>query len=117
MSNADLEKEFCHKREVFSKLALHTIRHILSTGGEGSLIPIFRVAAVESWAQPVLEVLDELAMKCDYERWEPGMAARILSNIANLLGCLSGGEGGLRSGPSSNKEWVSAYAVFEVNIY
>lgn len=44
---------------------------------------------------------------------EPGVAARCLSCIADVLVCMAGGSGGLRSGPAANKAWSSAYFLLE----
>lgn len=41
------------------------------------------------------------------------MAARCLSCIADVLVCMAGGKGGLRSGPAANKAWRSAYSLLE----
>ena len=44
----------------------------------------------------------------------PGIAARALANIADVLGCMAGSHGGLRSGPSANSAWKHAYELLEV---
>lgn len=44
---------------------------------------------------------------------ELGAAARCLSCIADVLVCMAGGKGGLRSGPAANELWSSAYALLE----
>lgn len=41
------------------------------------------------------------------------MAARCLSCIADVLVCMAGGKGGLRSGPAANEAWSSAYFLLE----
>jgi len=43
-----------------------------------------------------------------------GIAARTLANIADVLGSMSRGAGGLRSGPASNKQWDYAFQLLEV---
>ena len=43
-----------------------------------------------------------------------GIAARTLANIADMLGAMSRGAGGLRSGPACNKQWKSAFDLLEV---
>ena len=43
-----------------------------------------------------------------------GIAARTLANIADVLGALSRGAGGLRSGPASNRRWNCAFQLLEV---
>lgn len=44
----------------------------------------------------------------------PGIAARTLANIADVLGCMAGKKGGLRSGPAANHAWADAFALLEV---
>ncbi|XP_010019915.1 PREDICTED: L-fucose kinase, partial [Nestor notabilis] len=44
---------------------------------------------------------------------DPGIAARALACIAEVLGCMARGEGGLRSGPAANREWASAFGRLE----
>ena len=43
-----------------------------------------------------------------------GVAARILANIADVLGAMSMDDGGLRSGPASNQQWHTAFQLLEV---
>lgn len=45
---------------------------------------------------------------------EPGVTARTLANIADVLGCMGGAQGGLRSGPAANKSWAKAFHLLEV---
>lgn len=42
-----------------------------------------------------------------------GVAARCLSCMADVLVCMAGGKGGLRSGPAANEAWSSAYFLLE----
>ncbi|XP_009953026.1 PREDICTED: L-fucose kinase-like, partial [Leptosomus discolor] len=44
---------------------------------------------------------------------DAGIAARALACIAEVLGCMARGEGGLRSGPAANREWASAFGRLE----
>ena len=44
----------------------------------------------------------------------PGVAARTLANIGDLLGCMAGDRSGLRSGPAANKDWMKAFHLLEV---
>ena len=44
---------------------------------------------------------------------DAGIAARALACIAEVLGCMARGEGGLRSGPAANREWASAFGHLE----
>ena len=44
----------------------------------------------------------------------PGVTARALANIADVLGAMSQGNGGLRSGPALNHQWQPAFSLLEV---
>lgn len=44
-----------------------------------------------------------------------GVAARTLANIADVLGCMAGPKGGLRSGPAANASWAKAFQLLEVH--
>lgn len=63
-------------------------------------MPLFPVAAEsrEQEAEPGAEL---------------GVAARCLSCIADVLVCMAGGKGGLRSGPAANEAWRPAYILLE----
>ncbi|KAB0399791.1 hypothetical protein E2I00_000895 [Balaenoptera physalus] len=44
---------------------------------------------------------------------DPGVAARALACVADVLGCMAEGQGGLRSGPAANPEWVRPFLYLE----
>lgn len=41
------------------------------------------------------------------------MAARALACVADVLGCMAEGQGGLRSGPAANPEWIQPFSYLE----
>lgn len=41
------------------------------------------------------------------------MAARALACVADVLGCMAEGQGGLRSGPAANPEWMRPFSYLE----
>lgn len=41
------------------------------------------------------------------------MAARALACVADVLGCMADGRGGLRSGPAANPEWIQPFSYLE----
>ena len=45
----------------------------------------------------------------------PGVAARTLACIADVLGAMAGERAGLRSGPARNESWMDAFECLEVN--
>lgn len=54
-----------------------------------------------------------VAMECN----NTGIAARTLANIADVLGCMADGQGGMRSGPAANQSWSRAFRLLEVRIF
>lgn len=44
---------------------------------------------------------------------DPGVAARALACVADVLGCMAEGQGGLRSGPAANPEWTRSFLYLE----
>lgn len=44
---------------------------------------------------------------------DPGVAARALACVADVLGCMAEGRGGLRSGPAANPEWIRPLSYLE----
>ena len=47
---------------------------------------------------------------------QAGIAARTMANIADILGCMAGPKGGLRSGPAANTTWSQAFHYLEVSL-
>ena len=45
-----------------------------------------------------------------------GRTARTLANIADILGCMAGPKGGLRSGPAANTIWSKAFQLLGVGL-
>lgn len=44
---------------------------------------------------------------------DPGVAARALACVADVLGCMAEGQGGLRSGPAANPGWMRPFSYLE----
>ena len=81
---------------------------LLNEKSEG-LSQFYRNAVVDGYYRHVLETLDEIAIACK----SPGIAARTLGNIADVLGHLTFGKGGMRSGPAANNQWKRAFDYLE----
>ncbi|XP_072242727.1 L-fucose kinase [Leuresthes tenuis] len=81
------------------------------------LLPCFRAAVLGGQQGALLETLDSIAAGSIKQGAEPGaelgVAARCLSCIADVLVCMAGRKGGLRSGPAANEAWSSAYRLLE----
>ncbi|GLD61656.1 L-fucose kinase [Lates japonicus] len=96
------------RRRVFDALMSRT---------DACLLPCFRAAVLGGQQGALLETLDNIAAGSREQGAEPGaelgVAARCLSCIADVLVCMAGGKGGLRSGPAANEAWSSAYFLLE----
>nr|XP_028595277.1 L-fucose kinase isoform X6 [Podarcis muralis] len=105
----DQEAELAARRATFFLQAQSKTKRVLMEHSNCSLLPLIRSAALEGYHKAMLETLDKVASMAK----DPGVAARSLACIADLLGCLAKGEGGLRSGPAANAAWAQAFQHLE----
>uniref|UniRef100_A0A2K5TJM9 Fucose kinase n=1 Tax=Macaca fascicularis TaxID=9541 RepID=A0A2K5TJM9_MACFA len=96
------------RRDLFFRQALHKARHVLEARQDLSLSPLIW-AAVREGCGPLLATLDQVAAGSE----DPGVAARALACVADVLGCMAEGRGGLRSGPAANPEWMRPFSYLE----
>ncbi|XP_075393744.1 L-fucose kinase [Tenrec ecaudatus] len=97
------------RRDLFFRQALLKVRHVLEVRQDLSLRPLIRAAVREGCPGPLLDTLDHVAAGAH----DPGVAARAMACVADVLGCMAGGCGGLRSGPAANPEWTRPFAYLE----
>uniref|UniRef100_A0A8C2V248 L-fucose kinase n=1 Tax=Chinchilla lanigera TaxID=34839 RepID=A0A8C2V248_CHILA len=97
------------RRNLFFRQALQKARCVLETRQDLSLRPLIRAAVHEGCPGPLLAMLDQVAAGAR----DPGVAARALACVADVLGCMAEGQGGLRSGPAANPEWVRPFSYLE----
>uniref|UniRef100_H3ATB4 L-fucose kinase n=1 Tax=Latimeria chalumnae TaxID=7897 RepID=H3ATB4_LATCH len=105
----DQEAELEARRQLFFTRAQHRVRDVLLTRKDNGLLPLFRAAVNEGYELQIVTTLDQVAT----ETMDPGVAARALACIADVLGCAAKGEGGLRSGPAANQSWSQAFQLLE----
>ncbi|KAM6063869.1 L-fucose kinase isoform 6-T7 [Theristicus caerulescens] len=105
----DKAAELAARRALFFLQGQHKVRRVLLGCQDSSLLPLARSAVHEGYHEAVLGMLDEVASTAG----DAGIAARALACIADVLGCMARGEGGLRSGPAANREWASAFRRLE----
>ncbi|NXH20299.1 FUK kinase, partial [Bucco capensis] len=105
----DKAAELAARRDLFFLQGQHKVRRVLLGRQDCSLLPLARSAVHEGYHQAVLGTLDEVASMTG----DAGISARALACIAEVLGCMAQGEGGLRSGPAANREWASAFRRLE----
>ncbi|XP_072492684.1 L-fucose kinase isoform X2 [Notamacropus eugenii] len=97
------------RRTLFFQQAQGKVRRVLEGRQDQSLLPLIRAATYEGCHGLLLTTLDQVASQPE----DPGVAARALACIADVLGCMAGGHGGLRSGPAANQEWALAFQYLE----
>ncbi|KFO82822.1 L-fucose kinase, partial [Cuculus canorus] len=105
----DREAELGARRALFFLQGQRKVRRVLLGRQDSSLLPLTRSAVHEGYHEAMLGTLDEVASTAG----DAGIAARALACIAEVLGCMARGEGGLRSGPAANREWASAFGRLE----
>ncbi|XP_077425220.1 L-fucose kinase isoform X2 [Vanacampus margaritifer] len=129
-----------HWRETLMHLAgRKRVRDVLIRQSDVCLLPCFRATVAGGQQGALLDVLDSIAAGRGAEQGEepqgqtsrddgdvhasegaesgarPGVSARCLSCIADVLTCWAeaAGGGGLRSGPAANHKWSAAYVLLE----
>uniref|UniRef100_A0A8C3VD64 Fucose kinase n=1 Tax=Catharus ustulatus TaxID=91951 RepID=A0A8C3VD64_CATUS len=105
----DTEAELNARQALFFLQGQRKVRRVLLGRQDSSLLPLARSAVHEGYHKALLGTLDEVASTAS----DAGIAARALACIAEVLGCMAQGEGGLRSGPAANREWASAFGLLE----
>ncbi|KAM7100395.1 L-fucose kinase isoform 9-T9 [Ciconia maguari] len=105
----DKAAELGARRALFFLQGQRKVRRVLLGRQDSSLLPLIRSAVYEGYHKAVLGTLDDVASTAG----DTGIAARALACIADVLGCMARGEGGLRSGPAANREWASAFRHLE----
>ncbi|XP_068943745.1 L-fucose kinase isoform X2 [Petaurus breviceps papuanus] len=97
------------RRTLFFQQAQGKVRRVLEGRQDHSLLPLIRAATHEGCHGLLLTTLDQVAAQAE----DSGVAARALACIADVLGCMAGGHGGLRSGPAANQKWALAFQYLE----
>uniref|UniRef100_A0A665VQR4 L-fucose kinase n=1 Tax=Echeneis naucrates TaxID=173247 RepID=A0A665VQR4_ECHNA len=108
------EAELQWREELLFLAGRRRVFDALMSRSDVCLLPCFRAAVLGGQQGPLLETLDNRDGKQGAEPGaDLGLAARCLSCIADVLVCMAGGRGGLRSGPAANEAWRSAYFLLE----
>ncbi|XP_036130162.1 L-fucose kinase [Molossus molossus] len=97
------------RRDLFFRQALHKARNVLEAHQDLSLRPLIRATVHEGCPRPLMAMLDQVAAGTG----DLGVAARVLACVADVLGYMAEGRGGLRSGPAANPEWIQPFQYLE----
>lgn len=109
LSFVDMKAELLWRKTLFYKVAEMEVEHALTKSLNLGFTNLYLSAAVDGFSQQIMEMLDTVAS----ETTDPGIAARTLANIADVMGCMAGTIGGLRSGPAANQSWRKAFSYLE----
>ncbi|XP_076588610.1 L-fucose kinase isoform X2 [Chaetodon auriga] len=117
MSLTHQEAELQWREELLFLAGRRRVTDALRSRADVCLLPFFRAAVLGGQQEALLETLDSIAAGSGEQGAESGaelgVAARCLSCIADVLVCMAGGRGGLRSGPAANEAWSPAYFLLE----
>lgn len=119
MSLTHQEAELHWREELLFLSGRRRVKDALIGRSDACLLPCFKAAVMGGQQGALLETLDNIASGTGTEVQpgcpgsELGVSVRCLSCIADVLVCMAGGQGGLRSGPAANEAWKSAYALLE----
>ncbi|XP_072135383.1 L-fucose kinase isoform X1 [Mobula birostris] len=105
----DQQAELGWRQQLFLAQTQSQVQSILCTRKDSSLCPLIQAAICEGHEEEILRTLDTVAATTS----DPGVAARTLACVADVLGCMAGGRGGLRSGPAANRAWSEAFQLLE----
>uniref|UniRef100_A0A671TJY6 L-fucose kinase n=1 Tax=Sparus aurata TaxID=8175 RepID=A0A671TJY6_SPAAU len=108
MSLTHQEAELQWREELLFLAGRRGVIDALRSRSDVCLLPCFRAAVLGGQQGALLETLDKQGAEPSAAM---GLAARCLSCIADVLVCMAGGRGGLRSGPAANEAWSSAYSL------
>ncbi|XP_069757073.1 L-fucose kinase isoform X3 [Narcine bancroftii] len=110
LSCLDQHAELNWRQQLFLARAQHQVVSTLHARRDSSLCPLIRAAVCEGYEQQILHTLDTVAATSK----DMGVAARTLACVADVLGCMAGGQGGLQSGPAANRAWSEAFRLLEI---
>ncbi|XP_048578770.1 L-fucose kinase [Nematostella vectensis] len=108
LSVADLSHEFEWRRSLWFEIGRRQVEEALVSSSNTCFLPFFKSCAKDGFHKELLEALDKVACTSP-----PGIAARTLACIADVLGAMTGDEAGLRSGPAGNVTWRQSFQLLE----
>ena len=82
----------------------------------GRYFDIMRLSVEEGWSRDLLLTLDKIALRLASTEAGSRRTSRLASTLAmtaDLLGAMADNMGGLRSGPSHNKDFLNSFQLLE----
>lgn len=105
----DTGAEFAWRKKLWFEIGKTEVEETLKNCSSNCLVPFFKSCGKEGFEAQILEVLDQVASSAT----SPGVAARTLACIADVLGAMAGERAGLRSGPARNESWMQAFELLD----
>ncbi|KAK7460328.1 hypothetical protein BaRGS_00038916 [Batillaria attramentaria] len=105
----NLEAELKWKKSLFYQVSQNEVERALTGSLHQGFNNLYASAAVDGFSDQILTLLDQVASNTT----DPGIAARTMANIADVMGNMAGKIGGLRSGPAANQSWRKAFSYLE----
>lgn len=109
MSSIDMSAEFSWKKKLWFDIGKAEVENTLRSCRSNCILPFFKSCVREGFQTEILEVLDQVASSTS----SPGVAARSLACVADVLGAMAGERAGLRSGPARNESWMDAFELLD----
>ncbi|XP_064640542.1 L-fucose kinase-like [Lineus longissimus] len=112
LSFLGLENEFGKRSELGFEITKRIVKENLTQNGDYGLLNLYRTACLNGFQHELLALLDEVALEGARLNL-PALVGRTCAHIADVLACMIGKKGGLRSGPAANVHWKKAFLHFE----
>nr|XP_058947533.1 L-fucose kinase-like [Pocillopora verrucosa] len=109
MSLIDSSSEFAWRKKLWFEIGKAQVNNTLKNCTNDCLLPFLKGCVKEGFAKDTLDILDQVASTAT----SPGVVARTLACIADVLGVMAGERAGLRSGPARNESWVNAFDLLD----
>ncbi|XP_069157982.1 L-fucose kinase isoform X2 [Procambarus clarkii] len=103
-SRCSLKKIMKEREDIYLETVKQFIEETADDVGGKSLLQYFNYLVTRG-QRPFEEILHQLHQQLQQPRLS---TPRLLANVADLLGCMAAGMGGLRSGPAANPQWKTA---------
>uniref|UniRef100_A0A3Q3XKC6 L-fucose kinase n=1 Tax=Mola mola TaxID=94237 RepID=A0A3Q3XKC6_MOLML len=113
MSLTHQEAELQWREDLLFRVGRRRVVDALCNRTDACLLPCFRAVVLGGQQGALLETLDAAGSGEQEAESELGLAARCLTCIADVLVCMAGGMGGIRSGPAANEAWSHVYFLLE----
>ena len=114
--NLDLKKSFNWRENLHKEIFCQSLETSGMFTFRGRYFDIMRLSVEEGWSRDLLLTLDKIALRLASTEAGSRRTSRLASTLAmtaDLLGAMANNMGGLRSGPSHNKDFLNSFQLLE----